>query len=50
MNYNIDIASFFYFTQLIEEQKESLNEKIQKEYNLRKKDDADRGKINEKFM
>jgi hypothetical protein len=28
----------------MEEQKEALNEKIQKEYNLRKKDDADRGK------
>jgi hypothetical protein len=40
----IDIAAYFYFTQLIEEQKEPLNEKIQKEYNLRKKDDSNRGK------
>ncbi|CAF4469331.1 unnamed protein product [Rotaria sp. Silwood2] len=35
-----DIAAFYYFTQLIEELKEPLNEKIQKEYNLRKKYDG----------
>ncbi|CAF4533134.1 unnamed protein product [Rotaria sp. Silwood1] len=35
-----DIAAFFYFTQLIEELKEPINEKIQKEYNLRKKYDG----------
>lgn len=40
----VDIAAFFYFNQLIEEQKEPLNEKIQKEYNLRKKDSVDHGK------
>jgi hypothetical protein len=33
----------------MEEQKEPLNEKIQKEYKLRKKDDADRGK-NHKYI
>jgi hypothetical protein len=40
----IDIAAYFYFIQLIEEQKEPLNEKLQKEYNLRKKDGSDPGK------
>ncbi|CAF1157364.1 unnamed protein product [Rotaria sordida] len=35
-----DIAASFYFTQLIEELKEPLNEKIHKEYNLRKNYDG----------
>ncbi|CAF3955399.1 unnamed protein product [Rotaria magnacalcarata] len=34
------IAAFIYFTQLIEEQKEPLNERILKEYNLRTKIDG----------
>ncbi|CAF4801062.1 unnamed protein product [Rotaria socialis] len=34
------IAAFIYFTQLIEEQKEPLNERILKEYNLRRKSDG----------
>jgi hypothetical protein len=41
---SIDIASFFSFNQLIEEVQQPLNDIIRREYNLRRKDDADRRK------
>jgi hypothetical protein len=42
----IDIASFVYFTQFIEEQKKPLEEKIQKEIDLSKKDEISNSKKN----
>jgi len=42
----VDIASFVYFIQFIEEQKKPLEEKIQKEIDLSTKDEISNSKKN----